>query len=232
MFRAAPMLLVFTSACDQTLVRSPEDFGPFVVVSGRLDPTSFDGIEDPATFSGGVAWLASTDGELGVLWQTATLEPRLFGYAMEIQGPPDLGGLVDPVDAPPELRLRDTRIALGLPVLHVGAPPPLDREAMLDWALGTDLDVTSVFGGDAARAAATGHLLSVVRSRDAVQTLADHPDFVDEAPWCRWSELEVGLVLYRAGREGCDGWRSIAYAEEYQGVDMVRVFADPATNAR
>lgn len=215
----AGLLLV---GCEGSLVTSADDFGPFVVLSGRLDPSLVDDpTVDPDAFRGGVAWLVVSDDRLGLQWQPTALEPRLFGYAMDVTGPPDLEDVLDAGPAPPELRIGRARLALGLPVLHVGSAPALDAEALLLWALGTLPDPGSIFGPDStARGAATGHVLGVLRVGPDVATLAEQPGFVDALPWCRWSELAPGLALYRDDGPSCDGWRSIAYAQEYQGIDM------------
>jgi len=221
--RAALGLLAWGLGCTQPLVRSADDLGPYMVLSGRLDSALIQSTtEDPATWRGGLAWLVLTDEMLGVTFEPAEIEPRLFGYAMAVTGPPALGSVGDLDVAPTELRFGDTRVALGLPVLHAGPPPAVSRDAMLLWALGTLPDASRVFGAGEtrARAAATGHVVATVRSDLDLQTLAHHPDFVSEAPWRRWGGLEPVLALYR---DDTEGWRSVGYAEEVQGVDMVGV---------
>jgi len=224
--------VIVATGCGPSLVRSVDDFGPFIVLAGRLDSTLLQSTtEDPSTYQGAVAWLVLHDDQMGVMLQPTALEPRLFGFAMDIAGPPDLDLVDDFAPAPEQLRLGGTRIALGLLVLHTDAPPSIDGDAMLEWALGTSTDPASVFGAGAtpARAAATGHLVAVVQSDRDLTTLLDHPSFVDEAPWCRWTQLEPGLALYRDGGATCDRWRSIPYAEEYQGVDMVALLSTETT---
>ncbi len=213
--------LVFGLGCDGSLVTSAEDLGPYVVLSGRLDTTLLEDPDvDPADFSGGLAWLVIADGQLGLQWQPAVIEPRLFGYAMPVSGPPDLDQVVQVGSAPSALGLGDGRLAVGLPVLHTGTPPALDGPAFLLWALGTLPDVGQIFGPESTvRAVAAGHLVVVLRAGDG--DLVEQSGFVDEPPWCRWAGFEPGLALYRDDGPGCDGWRFVTYAEEYQGVDML-----------
>ncbi|MEM6929337.1 MAG: hypothetical protein AAF602_20530 [Myxococcota bacterium] len=223
--RVGLLALLGLLACDGSLVRSADDFGPFLVLSGRLDSALADAsIDDPGSFRGGVAWLVVADDRLGVTWQPTALEPRLFGYAMDIAGPPDLDDVVDAGPAPRELRLGGTRVAVGLPVLHVEPSPALDADALLLWALGALPDPSPIFAAPStARAVTPGHVLGVVGTSRDVATLSEHPEFVDEAPWCRWARFEPGLAVYRDDGRACDAWRSIAYAVEYQGVDMESV---------
>lgn len=222
-------ITMWWGCAEQPLVRSPDDFGPFVVVSGRLDSSLLDGSDDPAMYRGGIAWLVMSDASIGVTWQATPIEPRLFGYAMTVAGPPELQAVQNVDIAPSQLRWTDTRVALGLPVLYLDTPPPLDRDAFMLWALGTLPDASRIFGNgpSTVRAATTGHLLGLMATEPATATLGDTPEFVDEAPWCRWADVVPGLALYRDGGASCDGWRAIAYAQEYQGVDMVDVSTGP-----
>ncbi|MEN0060968.1 MAG: hypothetical protein AAGA48_02400 [Myxococcota bacterium] len=224
--RAAWLGLWLTATgCDQALIRSADDFGPFLALSGRLDSTLLDGDEDPATFRGGVAWLVISDDEMGVQWQSADIEPRLFGYAMAIEGPPPLSDTQGVGPAPLELRAEGSRIAFGLPVMYAETPPPLDATALLLWSLGTVGDTSGIFGPlpHSARAASTGHVLAIVDAPRGINVLSEAQGFVNEAPWCRWARLEPGLALYRDDGLSCDGWRFVAYSQEYQGIDMVDV---------
>lgn len=223
MARSLLLIALGVAACTDGVFSRGDDLGPFLRLSGSVDP---DAPISGERTRGAVAWVWLREGELGSVVTEVPFEPLVYRYALTLSLPPDPGtGALLPEE---ELSLPGVTLLFGLPLLiepAAGAFPDvaLKPRALLDWVRGASPSLREALPDETVAAATAGHLLMLLHAEDGAERLTEADAWEQGHPLCQVDQAVEGLTLYRVSEGKCGGWEPLAEPgerTEFQGVPM------------
>lgn len=191
---------------------APSTNAGFVRISGDVDPAVvLDGGDEVLD----LVWVTSAGGETCVEVAPLVIEPALFAYQVEVDGPPALTG--DPC-----VPSTAGEGALGLGLLALLDPDPngrvevtADPSTLLDWFAGSGAPLADVLVTSGGRLAAASSVALIVADEGMV------PD----PALCKFAQIVPGLTLYkdRPGAICLEEWVPLSAPgerTEFQGIDL------------